>query len=64
MGQSVRESESVDVGKRRPTFRRNVLPSTFGVLQPEKRLFSPLDTEDDGTTFLRNVGNELPVDTA
>ena len=73
MGQSERERErerericgcgTVPTGKQRPTFRRNVVPSTFGVMQPKKRLFSPVDRKDEGTAFLRNVGNELPIDT-
>ena len=54
----------VDWYKRRPTFRINILPSTLGVMQPKMRLLSPLDPEDDGSTFLRNVGDELSIDTA
>lgn len=46
------------------TFWGTVVTSCFGSVSPVPVLLGLLDSEDEGTTIVRNVCNYLPVDRA
>jgi hypothetical protein len=60
----IQRRDAASLGNRIPTFRRNVQPSSSRVNTTYINILGQLPLEDEGSTFIRNVGIRIPSDAA